>query len=94
MPMSPAGFCAQARAEVDVLAAAASWLDADPGARLPHVAPVLATVRLPPGEAVAKVRADQHLPWPRMLPPLHSNTQDARKRQLSSVRALLAGMET
>jgi len=39
-----------------VLAAAASWLDADPGTRLAHVPPLVATVRLAPEEAAAKVR--------------------------------------
>ena len=39
-----------------MLAAAAMWLDADPGPRLAHVPPLVATVRLAPEEAAAKAR--------------------------------------
>ena len=47
-----------------MLAAGASWLDADPQTRLGHVAPLVATVRMAPGEAAAKVRGRQHA-WSR-----------------------------
>lgn len=39
-----------------MLAAAAAWLDADPCPRLAHVPPLVATVRLAPEEAAAKVQ--------------------------------------